>query len=125
MLLLSVVSASPFPPLPNAEQAVIAPEKLRDYVLNAAHPTGGPKARVFAAVLGFTGDDWPELRDQLLAGVTACPATQRAVTAWGRLYEVTVSVTGQGQRLARVRTGWIIRPDDPRPHLVTCYVDLS
>jgi len=32
----------------------VSEAKLRDYVLNPAHPQGGPKARVFAAVLGIT-----------------------------------------------------------------------
>ncbi|MHB1537120.1 MAG: DUF6883 domain-containing protein [Solirubrobacteraceae bacterium] len=38
-------------PLPRAGEAIISVRKLRDYALNPDHPQGGPKARVFAAVL--------------------------------------------------------------------------
>ena len=39
--------------LPNADKAVVPIEKLRDYVLNTSHRTGGHKAIVFASVLGW------------------------------------------------------------------------
>ncbi|HWH91799.1 MAG TPA: hypothetical protein VNV64_08385 [Candidatus Binatia bacterium] len=40
--------------LPNADAAVVAQEKIRDYLLNAAHPDNGGKAAFFVA-LGFRG----------------------------------------------------------------------
>ena len=123
MLLLCVVT-SPQQRLPHAELAVVPAAKLRDYVLNPAHPQGGPKARVFAAVLGLTRADWQYLRDQLLAGVRVAPATPRGSTPWGQLYEVLVEVRGPGGRTARVRSGWIVRSGETRPHLTTAYVDL-
>jgi len=64
VLLLSVVTTG-WPTLPNADLAQVSEAKLRDYVLNPAHPQGGPKARVFAAVLGITRTDWQYLRRQL------------------------------------------------------------
>lgn len=92
--------------------------------LNPAHPQGGSKARVFAAALGLTRADWRGLRDQLLAAVQTAPATSRGSTRWGELYEGLVDIRGHHGRTARVRTGWICRLDDPRPHLTTAYVDL-
>lgn len=124
LLLLCVVS-SPEQRLPNAAIAVVPAAKLRDYVLNPAHPQGGPKARVFAAVLSITREDWRYLRDQLLAGVQVASATPRGSTHWGDLYEVTIQVQGRNGRTAQVRSGWIIRRDDDRPHLTTAYIDLS
>lgn len=115
---------SPRPPLPHVEHAVVSAAKLRDYVLNPAHPQGGQKARVFAAVLGLTREDWRYLREQLLAGVQTAPATKRGTTPWGDLFEVLIDVRGTQGHVARVRTGWIIRHDDRRPHLTTAYVDL-
>lgn len=111
--------------LPNVELAVVPAAKLRDYVLNPAHPQGGPKARVFAAVLGLTRADWGYLREQLLAGVKVAPAAPRGSTQWGELHEALVEVRGGGGRVVWVRTGWILRFDDERPHLTTAYVDLS
>jgi hypothetical protein len=125
VLSLAVVTVSSFPPpLPHAADAVIAAAKLRDYTLNPDHPDGGPKARVFAAVFGYSRQDWPQLREALLAAIQEAPAMARAGTAWGQLYDVSVTITGVNGRAHRVRTGWIVRPDDPRPHLVTCYVQL-
>jgi hypothetical protein len=57
--------------LPNAEQAVVEISKLRDYVLNPAHPRGRHKARVFASALDITQTDVELLRQQLLDAVTA------------------------------------------------------
>ncbi len=108
MLLLSVVT-TPWPTLPNADLAQVSEAKLRDYVLNPAHPQGGPKARVFAAFLGVTRTDWQYLRRQLLTGVRTAPAQLRTTTQWGALYDVVIDVTGPAGRMHRVRTGWIIR----------------
>jgi hypothetical protein len=46
--------------IPNAESAFVAQEKIRDYVLNAAHPDNGGKA-AFLMALGFRAEDWPAL----------------------------------------------------------------
>ena len=109
-------------PLPYAHSAVIPAAKLRDYVLNPAHPQGA-KARVFAAALGLTQPDWRELRQQLLAALPTTPATHRGSTPWGELYDVTITIHGQHGRTAPVRTGWIYHPGDTRPYLTTAYVD--
>ena len=42
--------------IPNAESAFVAQEKIRDYLLNAAHPDNGGKAAFFMA-LGFRAED--------------------------------------------------------------------
>ena len=36
--------------IPNAERAIIAPSKLRDYRLNVAHMKGGSKARLLRSM---------------------------------------------------------------------------
>ncbi|HKC54769.1 MAG TPA: hypothetical protein VKC35_01550 [Vicinamibacterales bacterium] len=46
--------------LPNADDAVIDPAKLRDYLLSMEHSLGRFKARFFGA-LGFAADHWEEL----------------------------------------------------------------
>lgn len=43
--------------LPDGEDAVVPIEKLQDYCLNAHHPRGKHKARVFAASLGLNAGD--------------------------------------------------------------------
>jgi hypothetical protein len=46
--------------VPNKDLALIAPEKLRDYLLNPVHPLNRSKARFFRAP-GYTQDDWTQL----------------------------------------------------------------
>ena len=50
--------------LPNADQAVIDPAKLRDYLLSTSHPLGRFKAQFFGA-LGFSADRWQELESTI------------------------------------------------------------
>ena len=52
--------------LPNKGAAVVELAKLWDYCLNPEHPVGKHKARVFAAVLGFTAEDAARLQGMLL-----------------------------------------------------------
>ncbi len=115
---------SPPQRIPNVDEAQVPEAKLWGYVLNPNHPEGGPKARVFAAVLGIRRADWQHLRDQLLNGVRTAPARRIRSTEWGDLYEAAINVTGPTGRTHQVRTAWIIRPADSRPQLVTAYVDL-
>ena len=46
--------------LPNARLALVAREKISDYLLNAAHPDNGGKAEFFDS-LGFRRDEWEVL----------------------------------------------------------------
>ncbi|HUF62142.1 MAG TPA: hypothetical protein VMN36_08720 [Verrucomicrobiales bacterium] len=65
--------------LPGAEHAVIEIEKLRDYCLNADHPRGKHKARVFRSALEVTKDDADELRQVIAIKVLQreCIATSK------------------------------------------------
>jgi hypothetical protein len=62
--------------LPNAENAVIDPEKLRDYLLSPLHPVGRFKA-VFFSSFGYTQENWrqfeADLREEVPRFVTAYP----------------------------------------------------
>ena len=42
--------------LPNRERAIIAPDKLTDYLLNVEHERGGAKARLLAE-FGYNKDN--------------------------------------------------------------------
>ena len=42
--------------LPNRERAIIAPDKLTDYLLNVEHERGGAKARLLAE-FGYNQDN--------------------------------------------------------------------
>ena len=50
--------------IPKADKAVIATDKLCDYLLNPVHPRGGSKARLLRS-MGYSGDDWQRLESDL------------------------------------------------------------
>lgn len=107
--------------VPNADQAVINPDKLRRYALDTGSEKGMHKARVFASALGFTKENAGALEDQLLAGLKVTAATERKSTEFGRTYTVDIPVSGPvGGGI--VRTGWHIDTGTDIPRLVSAYV---
>lgn len=68
--------------LPNAELAIVEPEKLLSYCLNLQHPRGRHKARVFAAC-GLDERHSDLLRQALLLAAKACDAQPSAPSPHG------------------------------------------
>ncbi len=107
--------------VPNAEQAVIHPDKRRRYALDPGSEIGGNKARVFAAALGFTQENAGELERQRLRGLPGAPSTERRATVYGRTFSADIRVSGPvGSGI--VRTGWQIDVGSEAPRLVSAYV---
>ena len=106
--------------LPNAELAVVEPEKVRDYLLSSIHPIGRFKAAFFAT-LGYERAQWQVLRDDLLAIAESGTSVAGQPSAYGRKYEVDGILTGPSGRSMPVRTVWIVRPADRVPRLVTAF----
>jgi len=105
--------------LPNAHQAVIAPEKLTDYLLNLEHSRGGPKARFFLA-FGFRVEAPEELGMALLAQDRAHPASMRPRRN-GVAYVVEGPIGTPSGRRPWVRTVWTVDEDAASPRLITAY----
>lgn len=105
--------------LPNAHLALIAPEKLTDYLLNLDHPRGGPKARFFLA-FGFRVDAPEELASSLLAQCRAFPAAMRPRRN-GVAYVIEGPIGTPSGRRPWVRTVWAIDEDAAPPRLITAY----
>ena len=108
-------------PIPDAERAVIAAEKARDYLLNLEHPDGGPKAVWFHA-LGYARDEWQLLADDLTAIARDCDDFDTETTPFGIKYKAAGLVGRPNHRPGNVLTVWIVEDDDP-PRLVTAYPD--
>lgn len=104
--------------LPNIENATIDRKKLADYVLNASHPEGRHKARVFLAALGITPADAEWLANAMLAGLRKSDAVLQSNTNWGPIYRVDMDIA-RGQRCAKVRTAWLCATEEVR--LITCF----
>jgi len=105
--------------LPNLNHAHIDITKLTGYVLNANHPEGRHKARVFLSALGISSSNGQWLANAILAALSDSKAVLQADTEWGVIYRVDVEIV-RGQRCAKVRTAWLCQQEETR--LVTCFV---
>lgn len=111
--------------LPNAEQAVIDIEKLRDYSLNLNHPKGKHKARVFLAALGLKADDAERLREMIMEAILISEARAQESTPYGQRFVVDFYVTGFDKFVTTtitMRSAWIIRNDEDFPRLTSCFI---
>ena len=105
--------------LPNAKDAIISPEKLRDYILSLEHPKGVHKARVFRAA-GYDSDRWWVLLYDLKLLAASSDATELNQTRHGRKFEVRGTLQGPA-RSVDVVTVWIVLWRERFPRFVTMY----
>ena len=106
-------------PIPDADRAVVDDAKVRDYLLNLAHPDGGSKAIWFHS-LGYHSDEWQNLAADLLAIARNCPTFDTETTRFGVKYKALGTVGRYEHRPGIVLTVWTVEDDDP-PRLVTAY----
>jgi hypothetical protein len=105
--------------LPDADNAVIPAEKLRDYLLSSSHPVGRFKA-VFFHALGYTDGDCEQLEADIRSILTN-DATVGEQTDYGQKLEVRGSITGPADRSAEIVTRWIILNGESMPRFITAY----
>lgn len=106
--------------LPNGEHAVVEPEKVRDYLLDVAHPDGFGKAAFFTA-MGFQREAWETLAEALRQVARDFPVTKSMTSVHGEKYIVDGMVLTPRVQTVIVRTIWIVDKGDNRPRLVTAY----
>lgn len=107
--------------LPNAERAVVEVRKLLDYCLNAEHPRGQHKARVFKSALGWTADQAEDVRRRILEAVLREDARFLGADDYGQRYALDFTVQGM-DGMVTVRSLWIIRHAEDFPRFTSCYV---
>ena len=107
--------------LPGGNHAIVDSQKLVGYCLDQDHPRGKHKARVFAAVLGFTAANADQLRKALLAAASAEEAEPTASDEFGKRYVIDFEVRGP-RGIGIVRSSWILRQGEHAPRLTSCYV---
>ena len=90
--------------------------KLRDYLLNPAHPAGGPKARWFKKALGFTRENMDDLAKQIVFDPSK--AVQTEATQYGTQFNQTINIIGANGKIINVLFAWI-RNNDSVVRLVT------
>lgn len=106
--------------IPNAEQAVIAPEKLRDYLLNPEHRRGASKA-VLLISMGYETDQWQQLDADLRAQHLTADVEHVEDTDYGTRYTLVAELTGPNGRTIAFRSVWQIDIGTDRPRLITMY----
>ena len=106
-------------PFPNAQHAIVAEEKLRNYLLNPSHPVGGAKAVWFASI-GYTLDIWHELAKDLLELARTSDDYITKPSPFGVKYEVSGQIGLAGHRPAIVVSVWLVE-EEASPRLITAY----
>ena len=106
--------------LPAAERAVIAPAKIRDYLLSTSHPVGRFKAPFFAR-LGYTSANWRRLEKDLLDLAVSGGAELGKDSPYGQKYEIRGILSGPSGRSAGVLTVWIVLFGGDVPQFVTAF----
>ena len=107
-------------PLPNAERAVVDERKIRDYLLSPEHAIGRFKAAFFRS-LGYTREDWEQLRSDLVALAAIGIAVAKPADVYGQRHEVSGTLEGPSGGTAEITTVWIIRSGEDHPRFVTAY----
>jgi hypothetical protein len=106
--------------LPYAEQAVVYPNKVSDYLLSLTHPEGRAKARFFLDY-GFRENNPSELVLALLDRALKNEASLSKENKFSRIYLVEGPVWSPDGRNPRLRTIWIIETESTLPRLITAY----
>lgn len=106
--------------VPNADGAVVAPEKVTRYLLVPDHPQNGGKAAFFF-LFGFTHDQW----DVLIAALAEHVQTheiEEIIPEPGRTkYTVVGPLRTPDGRNPSVRTVWQIETGSTIPRFITAY----
>jgi hypothetical protein len=106
--------------LPNAELAIVDPEKVTDYLLNSTHRFGASKARFFMA-FGFELSEWERLAEALREHAREHEVARTRETPFGPRYEVDGPLPVPDGRSPFVRTVWQMDHGEIAPRLITAY----
>jgi hypothetical protein len=106
--------------IPNAENAIVDAEKIRDYILSFSHPIGRFKAAIFNK-LGYSAENWEVFERCLRELILTNEVAKFEESQYGRKFIVeglVISPTGKNVHLVTV---WIILKEEFAPRFVTVY----
>src|SRR5262245_42177299 len=106
--------------LPNADRAVIAQSKVRDYLLNVEHKRGGSKARLLAS-MGYNSSNWQRLADDIRQNHVGAEVVETVETEYGPQYTIVAPITGPVGRTVMFRSVWQVDLGTDFPRLITMY----
>ena len=106
--------------LPNADDAVILPDKFTKYILHPVNSRG--KHIAFERALGYNINNYDKLICNILQNIKNYPVVEKPDKGHGKRYAIDMELTGENGKTARVVTAWI---DDTRTgemRLTSAYV---
>jgi hypothetical protein len=108
--------------IPNADSAIIDPQKIAGYVLNAEHRRGGSKASLLLA-FGYDPVNWQRLADDLRRDHLSDDVDLTRETTYGMRYEIRAAIQTPSGRQVFLRSIWQIDLGATAPRLITLYPD--
>jgi hypothetical protein len=106
--------------LPNAERAIVAPEKIIAYLLNPANRQNRGKARFFLA-FGFTVSSWQILAAALRTQAVHYDVDGMREDAFGVRYTIIGPLETPDGRSPIVRSVWQIDAGATAPRFISAY----
>jgi hypothetical protein len=106
--------------IPNAEHAIVAPDKVRDYLLNPTHRKGGSKAKLLIS-LGYVAADWQRLEADLRGQHLIADVAEETETDYGTSYAIVAPLNTPSGRTVLFRSIWQIDTGTDHPRLITMY----
>ena len=97
--------------LPNAENVTIPEAKFTKYLFGGAHEGGLAKGRAFSSRLGYSSNNWQELRREIYERASKYPVRFLDNNGYGDRYEQKVIIYGKKGKPANVVIGWMDRED--------------
>ena len=100
--------------------AIIAAEKLMDYLLNVSHRRGASKARLLLS-LGYRYDSPQSLESDLRVQHLSREVTRMHENAYGVIYEIDAPIMTPAGRRVWFRSVWQIDAGANFPRFITMY----
>lgn len=100
------------------EKTNIDPRKLRDYLLNPAHPEGATKAQ-YLSEMGYNQENYHILEVDLRNQHLLCDVQPGKVSIYGVKYEIVAPLVGPNGKRRLIRSVWMIRKNDTFARLIT------
>ena len=106
--------------LPNAERAIIAVEKLTEYLLNTSHKRGAPKARLLLGV-GYRPDAPRLLESDMREQHLSLDVARTSENTFGVVYEIEGPIKTPSGKTVRFCSIWQIDAGTDVPRFITMY----
>jgi filamentous hemagglutinin len=100
------------------DNTIIEVKKLRDYLLNPAHPEGATKAR-YLSEIGYNQENFQVLEDDLRDQHLTCNVIPGKTSIYGVKYEIIAPIVGPNGQKRLIRSIWMIRKGDTIARLIT------